>query len=157
MANRTRIAPLSQTSTTYRKTTLPNGIRIVTEEIPHVKSASFGVWLGVGSRDETPANNGISHFIEHMCFKGTKNRSVQQIARSLESVGGYLNAFTTKEHTCYYARVLDEDSELAIDVLSDLVQNPKFPVGEMEKEKQVVIEEIKSLEDDPYDLIHDFF
>ena len=157
MANKTRIAPLSQTSTSYRKTTLPNGIRIVTEEIPHVKSASFGVWLGVGSRDETPANNGISHFIEHMCFKGTKNRSVQQIARSLESVGGYLNAFTTKEHTCYYARVLDEDSELAIDVLSDLVQNPKFPAGELEKEKQVVIEEIKSLEDDPDDLIHDFF
>ncbi|MCX6136455.1 MAG: pitrilysin family protein [Ignavibacteriales bacterium] len=157
MTNKNRIVPLTSAGTAYHKTTLPNGIRIVTESIPYVKSASFGVWLGVGSRDESPENNGISHFLEHMTFKGTRKRSVQQIARSLESVGGYLNAFTTKEHTCYYARVLDEHTELAIDVLADLVQHSTFPVKEIEKEKQVVIEEIKSLEDDPDDLIHDFF
>ena len=141
----------------YKKTVLTNGIRVVSEEIPHVRSVSIGIWINVGSRDEQDANNGVSHFIEHMVFKGTKNRSVRDIARSLESVGGYLNAFTGKEHTCYYARALDEYSELALDVLSDLVQHAVFPEKELEKEKGVVIEELRNAEDDPDDIIHDYF
>ena len=141
----------------YKKTILPNGLRIVSEELSHVRSVSVGVWIDVGSRDESTLLNGISHFIEHMVFKGTSNRSVKEIARSLESVGGYMNAFTGKEHTCYYARVLDEFTELAIDVLSDLALNPTFPLKEIEKEKGVVIEELKNAEDDPDDIIHDYF
>jgi predicted Zn-dependent peptidase len=141
----------------YKKTILPNGVRVVSEELSHVRSVSVGVWIDVGSRDESSSRNGISHFIEHMVFKGTSNRSVKDIARSLESVGGYMNAFTGKEHTCYYARVLDEFTELAIDVLSDLALHPTFPVKEIEKEKGVVIEELKNAEDDPDDIIHDYF
>lgn len=141
--------------TNYNKTTLPNGLRIVTEEIPHVRSVSVGVWIDVGSRDEIESANGITHFIEHMVFKGTKRFNNQQIARSLESVGGYLNAFTTKEHTCFYARILDEHIERALDVISDLIQNPILNAKEIEKEKLVVLEELKNIEDDPDDLIHD--
>jgi len=141
----------------YKKTILPSGIRVVTEEIPHVRSISVGVWIENGSRDELPHNNGISHFIEHMVFKGTRKRNVKEIAQSIESVGGYLNAFTSKEHTCYYARVLDEFTELALDVLSDLILHPTFPEKELEKEKGVVIEELKNAEDDPDDIIHDYF
>jgi predicted Zn-dependent peptidase len=140
----------------YKKTVLPNGIRIVTEEIPYVRSVSVGVWINAGSRDEDKNNNGITHFIEHMVFKGTERFSNQDIARSLESVGGYLNAFTTKEHTCIYARILDEHLGKAIDVISDLVQHPKFEVKEIEKEKLVVLEELKNIEDDPDDLINDY-
>ena len=140
----------------YKKTLLPNGIRVVTEEIPYVRSVSVGVWVNVGSRDENERNNGISHFIEHMVFKGTKRYSIQQIARSLESVGGYLNAFTSKEHTCFYARTLDEHLPKAVDVLSDLVQHPLIEKKELEKEKSVVLEELKNIEDDPDDLIHDY-
>jgi predicted Zn-dependent peptidase len=142
---------------TYRKTVLPNGLRVVSEELTHVRSVSVGVWIDVGSRDESATMNGISHFIEHMVFKGTTNRSVKEIARSIESVGGYINAFTGKEHTCYYARVLDEHASLAVDVLSDLVQNALFPQKDLEKEKAVVIEELKNAEDDPDDIIHDYF
>jgi predicted Zn-dependent peptidase len=141
----------------YKKTVLSNGLRVVSEEIPHVRSVSIGIWVDVGSRDERESNNGISHFIEHMVFKGTENRSVREIARSIESVGGYLNAFTGKEHTCYYARVLDEYSELALDVLSDLALHPTFPEKDLEREKGVVIEELKNAEDDPDDIIHDYF
>ena len=141
---------------TYRKSILPNGIRVVTEAIPHVKSVAIGVWIDIGSRDETEKNSGISHFIEHMVFKGTRGRSLREISRSIESVGGYLNAFTSKEHTCYYTRVLDEYSELALDVLSDLVQGATFPEKEIEKEKGVVIEELRNAEDDPDDIIHDY-
>ena len=141
----------------YRKTVLPNGLRIVTEEIPYVRSVSVGTWINVGSRDESERMNGVSHFVEHMVFKGTKHYRVHQIAQSLESVGGYLNAFTTKENTCYYARILDAHLPKAIDVLSDLVQYPLFEAKEMEREKQVVIEEIKNIEDNPEDLIHDYF
>jgi predicted Zn-dependent peptidase len=142
---------------TYRKSTLDNGIRVVTEEIPYVRSVSFGVWINVGSRDETAQTNGISHFLEHMMFKGTRNYSVGEIARSLESVGGYLNAFTSKEHTCFYARSLDAHLSRAVRVIADLVQNPRFDVKEIEKEKLVILEEIKNIEDDPDDLIHDYF
>lgn len=141
----------------YHKTVLPNGLRVVTEEIPYVRSVSIGIWINVGSRDENKKTNGVSHFVEHMVFKGTRHYRVHQIAQSLESVGGYLNAFTTKENTCYYARILDEHLEKAIDVLSDLVQYPLFETREIEREKQVVIEEIKNIEDNPDDLIHDYF
>ena len=146
-----------QVDSTYRKTVLSNGLRVVSEELTHVRSVSIGVWIDVGSRDESATMNGISHFIEHMVFKGTTSRSVREIARSIESVGGYINAFTGKEHTCYYARVLDEHTSLAVDVLSDLVQNALFPQKDLEKEKAVVIEELKNAEDDPDDIIHDYF
>jgi predicted Zn-dependent peptidase len=141
----------------YRKTTLDNGIRVVTEEIPHVRSVSIGVWANVGSRDEEMSQNGISHLLEHMVFKGTRKRSVRDIAQSLESLGGYLNAFTTKEQTCFYARVLDANMSEAMDVLADLVLNATFKREELEKEKLVVIEELKNAEDDPEDIIHDYF
>lgn len=130
---------------------------MVSEEIPHVRSVSVGVWIDVGSRDESQETNGISHLIEHMAFKGTKKRSVREIARSIESVGGYLNAFTSKEHTCYYARVLDEHTALALDVISDMIQRPLFPEKELEKERGVIIEELKNAEDSPDDIIHDYF
>jgi len=141
----------------FQKTVLDNGIRVVSERIPSVRSASIGVWADVGSRDESASRNGITHFLEHMVFKGTRNRSVTDIARSLESLGGYLNAFTTKEHTCFYARVLDIHLTQAMDVLSDLVLHATFKRAELEKEKLVVIEELKNAEDSPEDIIHDYF
>lgn len=141
----------------YQKTTLGNGVRVVTESIPYVRSVSLGIWADVGSRDESPEQNGISHFLEHMVFKGTKKRSVREIAQSLESLGGYLNAFTTKEQTCFYARVLDTHVPQSMDVLSDLLLNATFRRHELEKEKLVVIEELKNAEDDPEDIIHDYF
>ncbi|MDH3252232.1 MAG: insulinase family protein, partial [Ignavibacteria bacterium] len=133
----------------YQKTVLTNGIRVVSESIPYVRSVSIGVWANVGSRDESPTENGLSHFLEHMVFKGTHKRSMREIARSLESLGGYLNAFTTKEQTCFYARVLDVHVPQAIDVLSDLVQHAAFKREDLEKEKLVVLEELKNAEDDP--------
>ncbi len=141
----------------YQKTTLENGIRIVSENIPSVRSLSVGVWVEVGSRDEDETSNGISHFVEHMVFKGTRRYSARKIARSLESLGGYLNAFTSKEHTCFFARVLDEHLEQTIDVLSDLVLHPRFDPKDLEKEKLVVLEEIRNIQDNPDDLIHDEF
>jgi len=147
----------SSLESTYKKSVLPGGLSIVTEEIPYLKSISVGIWIEVGSRDEDERTNGITHFIEHMVFKGTRNYSLRRIAQSLESVGGYLNAFTSKEHTCYYARALDADLALSIDVLTDLVEYPLFEAKEIEKEKQVVLEELKNIEDDPDELINDFF
>ncbi|MFZ3131988.1 MAG: pitrilysin family protein [Desulfosporosinus sp.] len=141
----------------FRKTVLPNGVRIITEEIEHVRSAAIGLWVGAGSRDEREGYEGISHFMEHMFFKGTEHRTAQVLAESLEAVGGQLNAFTTKEYTCYYAKVLDEDLDLAIDVLSDMFFHSLFDDKEIEKEKNVVIEEIKMYEDSPDELIHDIF
>jgi predicted Zn-dependent peptidase len=139
--NRTANSTRRQTEPlNYKKTVLDNGIRIVSEKIPHVRSISLGVWADVGSRDENATQNGISHFVEHMVFKGTKKRSVRDIAQSLESLGGYLNAFTTKEQTCFYARVLDANIIEAMDVLSDLVLHPTFKKEELEKEKLVFIE-----------------
>jgi predicted Zn-dependent peptidase len=139
----------------YVKTTLPSGLRVVSEYLPHVRSVSIGAWFDAGSRDETAEENGISHFLEHMVFKGTTKRNVKEIARSIESVGGYLNAFTGKEQTCYYVRALDEHCELALDVLSDLTIHSTFPVNEIVKEKTVIIEELHNVEDDPDDYIHD--
>lgn len=141
----------------YQKHVLPNGVRILTEEIEHVRSVAVGIWVGTGSRNETEGYEGISHFIEHMFFKGTKNRTARQLAESLEAVGGQLNAFTTKEFTCYYAKVLDEDIGLAIDVLGDMFFNSLFDNKEIDKEKNVVIEEIKMYQDTPDELIHDLF
>lgn len=141
----------------FKRSELKSGIRIVTESIPHVRSVSIGVWINVGSRNETDGNNGVSHFIEHMMFKGTKNRNSFDIAESLESVGGHLNAFTGKELTCYYAHILDEHLPIAIDVISDILKNSLFDAGEIEKEKQVVLEELKTIEETPEDLIHELF
>ncbi|MDR3270806.1 MAG: insulinase family protein [Peptococcaceae bacterium] len=141
----------------FQKVTLPNGLRIVTEEIPFVRSVAIGIWIGAGSRDEQEGYEGISHFIEHMLFKGTTQRTAKDLAESLETAGGQLNAFTTKEYTCYYAKVLDEDVDLAIDVLGDMFFCSLFDEQEIEKEKRVVIEEVKMYEDTPDELIHDLF
>ena len=127
----------------YNRTVLPNGVRVVTESIPSVRSISCGVWIATGSRDETPETCGISHFVEHMVFKGTRRRRMHHIASRMESVGGYLNAFTSKEYTCFVARSLDEHLTRAIDVTCDLVLNPVFPEKEIEKEKDVIVEEIR--------------
>jgi len=148
-------ATTQQLDSTYQKTILENGIRIVTEHIPWVHSASLGVWFDAGSRDESKTNSGIAHFLEHMVFKGTKNFSIKEISQSLESVGGYLNAFTTKEQTCFLARMLDEHIEKAIAVIADLVQHATFPEKELVKEKYVVLEELKDAEDDAEDFIHE--
>ncbi|MDX2128414.1 MAG: pitrilysin family protein [Chloroherpetonaceae bacterium] len=142
---------------TVEKTVLPNGLTVLSEFVPTVRSVSVGIWTNTGSRDEDKSNNGMAHFIEHLVFKGTKNRNFVEISRSLEQVGGYLNAFTTKERTCFYARVLDEFLPTAVDVISDLVFHPTFPKEEVEKEKDVIIEEIKSADDTPDDVIHDDF
>jgi len=141
----------------YKKETLPNGVRIITEEIPHVRSVSIGLWVGVGSRDEAPEINGMAHFIEHMMFKGTEKRTAKQIAETLDDVGGQLNAFTSKEYTCYYAKILDEHLDVAVDLLADMFFNSLFQAEELEKEKNVIIEEIKMYEDAPDELVHDFF
>ncbi|MFA5667662.1 MAG: pitrilysin family protein [Balneolaceae bacterium] len=132
-----------------QKTTLPNGLRIVTESISSVKSISVGIWVKTGSRNETEKQAGVTHFLEHMLFKGTEERSAYDIALSMEAVGGFLNAFTSSEYTCYYARCVDSQLERALDVLSDMVLNPTFPAEEVEKEKKVVIEEMKMYRDSP--------
>ncbi|MBO6577343.1 MAG: insulinase family protein [Rhodothermales bacterium] len=141
----------------FEKTTLDSGVRIVTERIPSVRSISVGAWIYTGSRDEQPDESGISHFIEHMVFKGTEKRRTHQIAQRMESVGGYLNAFTAKEYTCYYARALDEHLARAIDTVCDLVIGPSFPEKELGKEKDVVVEEMRMYEDAPEELIFDRF
>ena len=141
----------------FNKTVLPNGTRIITEEIPYVKSFSLGFWFNVGSRDENSSTNGITHVIEHMLFKGTKKRSAKKIAEVIEGYGGYMNAFTSKEHTCYYARGLGNQLEKAFDVISDMVQNPTFKPTELKKESSVIIDELHDVEDNPEELIFDKF
>ena len=141
----------------FNKTILPNGIKILTETIPYVKSFSLGFWFDVGSRDETPENNGITHFIEHMLFKGTKKRSAKKIADDVESYGGWLNAFTSKEHTCYYGRGLAKHIGRTFDVLADMVQNPAFKENDIKKEAGVVIDELNDIEDNPEELIFEKF
>ena len=138
-------------------TTLPNGIKVITEAMPHVRSVSVGVWVGTGSRRETPEQNGVSHFIEHMLFKGTTTRSAEDIARSVDSIGGNLDAFTAKEMVCFNTKVLDEHLPIAMDVLSDLVLNPLFREEDIEKEKGVILEEIKMDADNPDYLVHEIF
>lgn len=141
----------------FQKELLKNGIRIVTEEIPYVNSVSIGLWIKAGSRYESIENNGISHFIEHMLFKGTKKRSAKEIANSIDKIGGQLNAFTSKECTCLYAKVLDAHFDIALDVLADMFFNSNFDHEDIEKEKGVVLEEINMYEDSPEDLVHDLF
>jgi len=141
----------------HQKTVLPGGLRVVSEYIPHVRSIALGIWVQNGTRDERSEENGISHFIEHMMFKGTQRRKASDIAESLEAVGGHLNAFTGKELTCYYAHVLDEHLSLAVDVIADMLTASVYDAGEMTKEKSVIIEEINSVEDAPEDLVQDFF
>lgn len=141
----------------FTRTVLPNGVRVVTEMIPSVRSVSVGVWIFTGSRDEPARLAGISHLIEHMVFKGTTRRRTHHIARRLESVGGYLNAFTSKEFTCFFARALDEHLGRSIDTIIDLVLRPRFPARELVKEKDVVLEEMKMYEDTPEDIIFDLF
>src|ERR1700741_444485 len=140
-----------------QRATLPNGIRVVTEFMPHVRSVSVGVWIGTGSREEEIQETGISHFIEHMVFKGTKNRSAEQIARSVDSIGGGLDAFTSKELVSYNVKVLDEHLPEAFDVVCDLVRNPLFDPQDIEKEKGVILEELKMEVDNPEYLIHEIF
>jgi predicted Zn-dependent peptidase len=140
---------------TYRKTTLDNGVRIVTEEIPYLQSVSLGIWVRTGSRFEQPSVNGICHFIEHMLFKGTERRSAFTIAKEIDSVGGVLNAFTSKEMTAFYCRILSENLELAVDLLNDIFLNASFPEDEIEREKQVICQEIHQMEDNPEDLVHE--
>lgn len=140
-----------------RRTVLPSGLRIVTEEISSVRSAAVGIWVNVGSRDETPAVAGASHFLEHLLFKGTKTRTALEISSSIESVGGEMNAFTGKEYTCFYARVIDSDLPMAIDVISDLITSSLVTQTDVDAERKVVLEEIAMRDDDPSDLVHDLF
>ncbi|MBI2264828.1 MAG: insulinase family protein [Armatimonadetes bacterium] len=141
----------------YMKDVLPNGVCIITEAIPYLNSATIGIWVNAGTKSETGENNGISHFIEHLMFKGTKNRSAKDIAEIMDGVGGHLNAFTEKEQTCYYAKVMHKHVPLAMDVLCDMLLNSAFPQDEIEKEQGVVIEEIKMYEDAPDEKIYDIF
>jgi predicted Zn-dependent peptidase len=138
-------------------TTLANGVRVISETMPHVRSVSVGVWVGAGSRSETSEQNGVSHFIEHMLFKGTTKRSAEDIARSVDSIGGNLDAFTAKELVCFNTKVLDQHLSLAFDVLADLVLHPLFHEEDLEKEKGVILEEIKMEADSPDYLVHEIF
>ena len=126
---------------------LPNGIRIVTEAMPHVRSVAVGIWVDTGSRVEPEERGGISHLIEHLVFKGTETRSAEDIARAIDSVGGQMDAFTAKEQTCFYVSVLDEHLPLAVDLLTDILMHPRFTAEDIEKEKAVVLQEIKMVED----------
>lgn len=140
---------------TVALTTLPNGIRVVTEAMPHLASATIGVWTNVGARQEMKAENGIAHMLEHMAFKGTRRRSARDIAEEIEAVGGDLNAFTSREQTVYYARVLEDDVPLAFDILSDIILNSVFDETELERERHVILQEIGQSHDTPDDIIHD--
>jgi predicted Zn-dependent peptidase len=154
-------APLNQSwieaGLGYRKTVLDNGLRVITEEIPFLRSVSIGVWVTIGSRDEQPDENGISHFIEHLLFKGTEKRTAFDIAKEIDSVGGTLNAFTGREFTCFYAKVIDQNLSLAIDLLSDIFLHSTLEAKDVEKERMVILQEIKMVEDTPDDYIHDLF
>jgi predicted Zn-dependent peptidase len=146
-----------EASAAVQRTTLPGGLRVVTEHVPSVRSASVGVWVGVGSRDEGASVAGAAHFLEHLLFKSTPTRSAVEIAQAVDAVGGDLNAFTTKEHTCYYAHVLDSDLELAVDLVSDVVLRGRCAPDDVELERDVVLEEIAMRDDDPEDSLADVF
>src|SRR4051794_3650255 len=140
-----------------RRTVLPGGLRVISESVPGVRSVAFGVWVGVGSRDETVSLAGTSHYLEHLLFKGTRRRDALTIAAELEAVGGELNAFTAKEYTCYYARVLDNDLPLAVDVICDMVTSSLLAGEDVDNERGVILEEIAMHDDDPGDVVHDAF
>jgi predicted Zn-dependent peptidase len=153
-------APITASSSPardIRKTTLPNGLLVLTERMSHLRSVSMGVWIDSGSRDETPERNGISHFIEHMVFKGTTTRSASQLAREVDSIGGNLDAFTGKETVCFNIKVLDENVPAALDLLTDLVLHPTFAPDDLAREQGVILEEIKMDEDNPDYLVHELF
>jgi predicted Zn-dependent peptidase len=140
-----------------RQTVLPGGLRVITESLPAVRSAALGIWVGVGSRDEDTEHAGATHYLEHLLFKGTTRRTALEISAAMDAVGGELNAFTAKEYTCYYARVLDTDLPLAIDVLSDMVNHSLIAAKDVDAERGVILEEIAMNEDDPADLVHEAF
>lgn len=142
---------------TVRRTVLPGGLRVVTETLPSVRSVTFGIWANVGSRDETPALNGATHYLEHLLFKGTERRSALDISAAVDEVGGEMNAFTAKEYTCYYARVLDADLPLAIDVVCDMLTGSLIRQEDVDVERGAILEEIAMTEDDPGDCVHDLF
>ncbi|HLN78711.1 MAG TPA: pitrilysin family protein [Nocardioidaceae bacterium] len=140
-----------------RRTVLPGGLRVVTEAMPGVRSATVGAWIGVGSRDESPALHGASHFLEHLLFKGTPRRSAMDISIALDTVGGEFNAFTAKEYTCFHARVLDEDLPLAVDVLGDMITSSLVTAEDVEAEREVILDEIAMHDDDPDDVVHNLY
>src|SRR6516162_3321835 len=140
-----------------RRTVLPGGLRVVTESLPAVRSVALGIWVGVGSRDEDHAHAGATHYLEHLLFKGTRRRTALEISAAMDAVGGELNAFTGKEYTCYYARVLDADLPLAIDVLSDMVTSSLLEAKDVDAERGVILEEIAMNDDDPSDTVHEAF
>ncbi|MGC2554434.1 MAG: pitrilysin family protein, partial [Candidatus Sulfotelmatobacter sp.] len=140
-----------------RRQVLPHGLTVITEQMEHIRSASIGIWLETGSRDETPQSNGISHFIEHMVFKGTKHRTAEEIARQVDSIGGNMDAFTSKECICFNVKVLDEHVPVALDILTDLVLHPTFTTEDIARERGVILEEIKMDEDNPDYLVHEIF
>jgi predicted Zn-dependent peptidase len=139
------------------KSTLQNGIRVISETIPHSHSVAIGIWVTNGSRHDSREINGVAHFIEHLLFKGTVKRSALDIAREIDSVGGVLNAFTCREYVCYYAKVLDDSLPKAVDLLSDIFLNSSFDPAEIEKERKVVLQEIRMLKDSPDSYIHELF
>jgi predicted Zn-dependent peptidase len=140
-----------------RRQVLPHGLTVITEQMEHIRSASIGIWLETGSRDETPQVNGISHFIEHMVFKGTKHRTAEEIARQVDSIGGNMDAFTSKECICFNVKVLDENVPIALEILTDLVLHPTFTAEDIARERGVILEEIKMDEDNPDYLVHEIF
>ena len=150
-----RVGPLMTTPPAIRTTVLDSGVTVVSELMPSALSICTAVWVGVGSRDETPAQAGCSHFLEHLAFKGTENRSALELAQSIDEVGGEMNAFTTKEHTTYYVRTVAEDAELAIEILGDILTRPALRDDDVASEKQVILEEIAMRADEPADLVHD--
>ena len=140
-----------------RRTVLRGGLRVVSEHVPGVRSAAIGVFVGVGSRDETPTLNGASHFLEHLLFKGTDTRSAMEISSALDAVGGEFNAYTAREYTCYHARVLDEDLPIAVDVLGDMMTSSLIAPEDVEAEREVILDEIAMHDDDPDDVVHNLF
>ena len=163
LAGRSQRAGTTRTLTTspdggvVRRTVLPGGLRVISESVPGVRSVAFGVWVGVGSRDESVALSGASHYLEHLLFKGTRRRDARAISAEIEAVGGEINAFTAKEYTCYYARVLDNDLPLAVDVICDMVTGSLLASKDVDNERGVILEEIAMHDDDPSDAVHDTF
>jgi predicted Zn-dependent peptidase len=154
---RTHGSPIDASQSAVRRSVLPGGLRVVTEFLPSVRSVALGIWVGVGSRDEDTSHAGATHYLEHLLFKGTSKRTALEISSVMDAVGGEMNAFTAKEYTCYYARVLDEDLRLAIDVLSDMVTSSLITPRDVDAERNVVLEEIAMNEDDPSDSVHEAF
>src|ERR1700689_1314021 len=150
-------SPLDTPDSTVRRTVLPGGLRVVTEFLPAVRSVALGIWVGVGSRDEDETHAGATHYLEHLLFKGTHKRTALDISAEMDAVGGELNAFTAKEYTCYYARVLDADLPLAIDVLADMVTGSLIEPKDVDAERGVILEEIAMNDDDPSDTVHEAF